>query len=74
MDRLSTVLLVIGFGVMIGYAITLIVWSIVGDGDAPLLLRIGLAIGGVVFLIVLFAVTRDRLRDRKTENLKEVDP
>ncbi len=73
MDRLSAVLLVIGSAVMIGYAIALIAWSISGDGEAHLLLRVGLAIGGGIFLVVLAAVTMDQLRDRENENLKEID-
>jgi hypothetical protein len=73
MDRLSLVLLIIGFAVMIGYAVGLIAWSVVGDGDAHALVRIGLAAGGGVFLVVLIAVTRDQLRNQKAENLKEVD-
>ena len=73
MTKIGITLLLAGLGGMVIYGVYSWLWLIYSESGIPLILKIVtplIIIGGGLILI---AVIRDRLRDKKQENLKEVE-
>jgi predicted phage tail protein len=50
------------------------IWRVMSASDVSMVARLGAALVIAGVLVMLIAVGRQRMRDKKTENLDEVEP
>ena len=59
-----------GIVILTGFSI----WRVMSASDVSMVARLGAALVIAGVLVMLLAVGRQRMRDKKTENLDEVEP
>ena len=77
MRWIGAILLTLGVLLVLGYLAYLMFAELLLNGEAPMVLRIGVPVGFVGAVILLASVAGDRIRQRsreKQENLDEVRP
>jgi len=70
MERAGMWAALAGIAILTGFSI----WGVMTSDDLPRIARVGAGLVIVGVLVMLVAVGRQRMKDRKTENLDEVEP
>ena len=70
MERAGMWAALAGIAILTGFSI----WGVMTSDDLPMIARVGAGLVIVGVLVMLVAVGRQRIEDKKTENLDEVEP
>jgi uncharacterized membrane protein YhaH (DUF805 family) len=70
MERIGMWAALAGIVILTGFSI----WRVMSASDVSMVARLGAALVIAGVLVMLIAVGRQRMRDKKTENLDEVEP
>ena len=73
MTKAGAVLLIVGGGALVGYALYHLFRLLYTEPDVPLIVQVATPVALVGFVLLVVAVARDRLRARRRERFEEME-